>query len=352
MRLLVVDDDLDVCAILTAAFGTQRCCDMRVAGDAKSALRVIDAEDTPLDGIFLDIQMPGTTGIELCGIIRSTPGYSDVPIIMLTAMTERTYLHDAFANGANDYITKPFELDHLAKKLAKHRADRLQGLKYREVSAPFTDGWQAPDRDVIRALEDAVTIRGVERCVGREAFQTYILQSHARFAKPVSVRAIKMAKVYDVFSQLPHGEYQGTIQRIAGMLSRLTRQTQDVFSYFGNGIFLSSSVERSSLDRASLSAAFQDDAEITKLSEHNVSPHLIVGDTIAVGGETKTDVILSLITAIEATEAMEELMSSWGTFQEWKSQMMSIGRERSRMDQTIYRHLLDDFIDAGELGWK
>jgi CheY-like chemotaxis protein len=43
--------------------------------------------------------MPGTTGIELCAIIRRTPGYLDVPIIMLTAMTERRFLHGAYARG-------------------------------------------------------------------------------------------------------------------------------------------------------------------------------------------------------------------------------------------------------------
>lgn len=125
-----------------------------------------------------------------------------------------------------------------------------------------------------------------------------------------------------------------------------------MFTYFGNGIFLSSSIGGSSLDKVSLSAALERDEETTKLTDHNVSLHLILGSTVAVNGETKTDVILSLNTAIESTEATEESMSSWGNFREWMSQEMSIGRERSRMDQTAYQQILDDFIEAGELGWK
>jgi CheY-like chemotaxis protein len=325
---------------------------VRVAGDAKSALRVLDAEETPFDGIFLDIQMAGTTGIELCEIIRGTPGYSDVPIIMLTAMTERKYLHDAFAKGANDYIMKPFDLDDLGKRLAKHRTNRLRRKPYKDSSALLAEGWPASDGEVIRSLEDAVTIHGIERCVGREAFQTYILQSHSRFKTAASVRAIKIAQVYDLFSQLPAGEYQATTRRIAGILSLLTKRTQDMFTYLGNGIFLSSSIGASSLDRVSLSAALERDDGLKKLADHNASLHLILGSTVALSGETKTDVILSLNTAIESTESVEESMSSWGTFREWMSQKMSIGRERSRMDQTAYQQILDDFIEAGELGWK
>lgn len=352
LRLLVVDDEPDVCAILTVALGTASGCEVRVADDAKSALLALDAEETPFDGIFLDIQMPETTGIELCEIIRGTPGYSDVPIIMLTAMTERCYLRDAFAKGANDYITKPFALDDLGRKLAKQRADRQRRKQFKEISAGSGKDWRKPDREIIRSLEDAVKIQGVERCVGREAFQAYILQSHARFTTPVSVRAIKIAKVYDLFSQLPNGEYQATVQRIAGMLSLLTKRTQDVFTYFGNGIFLSSSIGTSSLDQVSLSAALERDDGMTRLADHNVSLHLILGSTVVVNGETKTDAVLMLKTAIEAVEAVEKSMSSWGTFREWMSQRMSIGRERSRMDQTAYQQILDDFIEAGEIGWK
>jgi CheY-like chemotaxis protein len=99
LRLLVVDDEPDVCDLLSAALQVSDRCSVRTAHDALAALQVLGDEEEPFDGIFLDIQMPGTTGIELCAIIRSTPGYEDVPIIMLTAMSDRRFLHNAYAKG-------------------------------------------------------------------------------------------------------------------------------------------------------------------------------------------------------------------------------------------------------------
>ncbi len=347
LRLLVVDDEPDVRELLVAALGAAGGCHVHAAGDARSALRALDAEETPFDGILLDIQMPGTTGIELCGIIRATPGYGDVPIIMLTAMAERHYLQDAFAKGANDYITKPFEIADLGKKLAKQRTNRLRRKRFK-----CADSSTASDREVIRCLEDAVAVPGVERCIGREAFQTYLLQSHARFASPVTVRAIKIAQVYDLFSQLPDGEYQATIRRIAQLLSNLTRRTEDVISYFGNGIFLSACVGKSALEEAPLSAGLRRDKGLGKLTDHDLPLNLILGSAVTVDGPTKADVILSLNASIDAAEATEESMSSWGTFREWMAQKMSMRRERSRMEQAAYEQILDDFIESGELGWK
>ena len=104
LRLLVVDDEPDVCSLLAMALQAANTCKVTAAHDARDALSALGDEDQPFDGIFLDIQMPGTTGIELCAIIRSTPGYGDVPIIMLTAMTERRFLHRAYANGEENAV--------------------------------------------------------------------------------------------------------------------------------------------------------------------------------------------------------------------------------------------------------
>jgi hypothetical protein len=47
---------------------------------------------------------------------------------------------------------------------------------------------------------------------------------------------------------------------------------------------------------------------------------------------------------------MDGSLSSWGIFREWMSQKISIGRERTRMEQAAYQQILDGFIEVGKLG--
>ena len=75
--------------------------------------------------ILLDIMLPGMDGMELCRRVR---GFSGVPILMLTARDATADKVAGLDTGANDYITKPFEMDEL---LARVRA----GLRSREKPA-------------------------------------------------------------------------------------------------------------------------------------------------------------------------------------------------------------------------
>jgi sigma-B regulation protein RsbU (phosphoserine phosphatase) len=64
--------------------------------------------DAPtLDLILMDIMMPDVNGLEACRLIKSDPRLADVPIIIVTAMTDADSLRQAFAGGAIDYIRKP-----------------------------------------------------------------------------------------------------------------------------------------------------------------------------------------------------------------------------------------------------
>jgi DNA-binding response OmpR family regulator len=124
-----------------------------------------------------------------------------VPIIMLTAMTERRFLHGAYANGADDYITKPFELEDIRAKLAKERWQR-QRRNHLKATGPATAHRRLEQgREVINALEDAVLLPSGDRCIRRDAFQNYLLQTKNRPGNP-SIRAIKVAAIHDMFTRL------------------------------------------------------------------------------------------------------------------------------------------------------
>jgi two-component system alkaline phosphatase synthesis response regulator PhoP len=76
------------------------------------------AQSEQPDLIILDVMMPGLTGYEVCQRIRSDPVLSRTHVIMLTAKGQDEDRERSIKVGANDYITKPFDPDHLIQCVA------------------------------------------------------------------------------------------------------------------------------------------------------------------------------------------------------------------------------------------
>ena len=111
MRILVVDDERLL--VKGIKFNLENegyevdCC-----YDGQSAVDM--ARRTAYNLIILDLMMPEKDGLEACQEIRS---FSTVPIIMLTARSERSDLLIGFESGADDYITKPFDILELKARI-------------------------------------------------------------------------------------------------------------------------------------------------------------------------------------------------------------------------------------------
>ncbi|MDQ3973764.1 MAG: response regulator transcription factor [Actinomycetota bacterium] len=112
-RVLVVEDDValaEVVALALAEGGYQAVTE----GDGRSGLRRALTE--PFELVILDILLPGLDGLVVCRELRR---HSLVPILMLTAKAETADVVAGLNCGADDYLTKPFEVDEL---LARVRA--------------------------------------------------------------------------------------------------------------------------------------------------------------------------------------------------------------------------------------
>ena len=113
MKILFVEDDYDVaksvCEYLEASGHA-----VELAPDGLIGLECATRER--YDCIVLDISLPRLSGIQLCERIRSL-GFSNVPVLMLTAMGTLTYKEEAFTAGADDYLVKPFALKELELRL-------------------------------------------------------------------------------------------------------------------------------------------------------------------------------------------------------------------------------------------
>ncbi len=113
-KALVIDDDEDVnelmCVMLENA-GFQTTAAYNGDEGLKKAL------DFSPDVILLDIMMPGLDGIGVCRVLRSMEETKNIPIIMVTAKTGLSDKLLGYITGANRYIVKPFDLEHLLMEI-------------------------------------------------------------------------------------------------------------------------------------------------------------------------------------------------------------------------------------------
>ncbi len=80
---------------------------VRLVRDGREALRAI-AEEDPCDVVVLDVMMPFASGIQVVRALRQTPGWSGVPVIMVSGKGAESDVVRALEAGASDYLTKPF----------------------------------------------------------------------------------------------------------------------------------------------------------------------------------------------------------------------------------------------------
>jgi DNA-binding response OmpR family regulator len=96
------------------------------------------------DLILLDLNMPGMNGFEVCKIIRSDNEMCEIPIIFLSAESERESILKGFEVGAQDYVTKPFDSRELLARVKtqldlKSKTEKLQ--KINEWLGKKIDNW-------------------------------------------------------------------------------------------------------------------------------------------------------------------------------------------------------------------
>jgi DNA-binding response OmpR family regulator len=86
------------------------------AADGVQGLRV--AREQPPDVIVCDVMMPGVTGYDVLAQLRADPELATVPVILLTAMSDRKHMRQGMTAGADDYLTKPYRPEELCEAVS------------------------------------------------------------------------------------------------------------------------------------------------------------------------------------------------------------------------------------------
>jgi DNA-binding response OmpR family regulator len=112
--ILVVDDDPSIRALLTDVLEIEGFT-VRAAEDGFAALRMVAAEQP--DCVVLDVMMPGMDGHAVLQRLRATEGGAALPVVMLTAAADDAQAWQAWSEGVDYFLAKPFDPDELLRYL-------------------------------------------------------------------------------------------------------------------------------------------------------------------------------------------------------------------------------------------
>src|SRR5665213_1968646 len=156
MDLLIADDD-PISRRLVQVSLTNAGYSVGTASNGTEALRVLEQKDCPRLAV-LDWMMPGMDGVDVCRIIRKASREPYLYIILLTARGHQTEILQGLEAGADDYITKPFNLEELKARI--RTGTRILELQAELVTARDQLGLQA-SHDSLTGLVNRMAILAV-----------------------------------------------------------------------------------------------------------------------------------------------------------------------------------------------
>ncbi|MFD1341712.1 response regulator [Litorisediminicola beolgyonensis] len=228
MRILAVDDDPIILELLSEIVVGAGGDDILTATSGPEALDLLDDPDTgPIDCFLLDVQMPVMNGIDLCAEIRRIPDYRATPIIMLTAMTEKPYIDSAFRAGATDYVSKPFDVAELRRRLKTAMLRKTELSRQADMQGAGGFG----------GLLSPIPIYDVDNCIAFFAFENYVQQLSRQSLFGSLLMAFNIRKVEAFYNNCDTFTFEGLIADVAETISDCMRDRAFVLSYAGNGTF-------------------------------------------------------------------------------------------------------------------
>jgi DNA-binding response OmpR family regulator len=168
-RVLIVEDEAHLADGLRfnlEAEGYQ----VKVVDTGEDAIETFEKEPNSFDAVVLDVMLPGKDGFTVISELRKAGQF--VPTLMLTARGHADDILRGFAAGADDYITKPFDLKILIA--------RIRGLLRRRewLTASRDSAIAAPQPDVVTFAGKSVDFNRLELRVGEHTFPLTLMEAN------------------------------------------------------------------------------------------------------------------------------------------------------------------------------
>ncbi len=136
-KVLVVDDSQDTLNILEAVLRRDGF-KVQVASNGEDALRKI--KEAPPHLVLLDMMMPKMDGLEVCRILKSDPGLSQIPVLMFSAKDDPAVRKRALQLGASAFIEKPAYPREILRKIKAHFGESNQNLSSKALFGRLSYG--------------------------------------------------------------------------------------------------------------------------------------------------------------------------------------------------------------------
>jgi DNA-binding response OmpR family regulator len=156
--ILIIDDDLDVLKLLQKPFGKQGYTVVTAQNGQEGFEKAMN--HLP-DVILSDILMPGMSGYELCKALKHHPSTSAIPVILLTALGDTNSTVKGFEAGADEYISKPFEVREVLERVERvlrwviHTQQDAAEVEKAQVTVPHSGAGLAPQKkDALKKILD------------------------------------------------------------------------------------------------------------------------------------------------------------------------------------------------------
>ena len=357
LSILVVDDEPSILELVKVALESLESYRVTTANGAEDAMHILNGREQPFDCLLLDIQMPDVNGIQLLRQVRTLEGYADTPAIMLTAMSERKYIDDAFLEGATDYISKPFDFFELRSRI--RCAHKLIEARKGHDSTPRPEAvmpMEPESGDAVRAepahqemarpetrqiFHDPLAVEDVDRILRDVEFDNYLDQLARQKLLKSQAIAIKLQDADQFFRAEGEDRFRGAVQDLASAIQYATKDLDRVFSYRGSGIFIVI-VHGRRLGAALPNLHNLDEMITVRLSEHLDNGHIrfAVGKPIPMAALSRSRAAKALQQAVDQVQMLKARSpSEASTGRRTKTRLF---RPTTRSEDRMYEQVLHE----------